>query len=222
MPTVQFKLVRAWMGACVLAGALSAIADDAVKPALKPASKTVTIQATRGAGAGPKVIAAKSVPAKTPAAKAGSGRMQVEEPKASAPVSDARASKEWQKSHAKGLTEEQKKAFRDRKEGMETLITVIKAKRKALHDAKPGERAALTRELHSLILEKDEGAAATAAARVEASAGASGKDTKEVKSAPVPDAAADQAADRAARREEYRRQQLEKMKQWKANTQQEE
>lgn len=220
MPTVHFKLVRAWVGACVLAGALSAIADE-VKPALKPASKTVTIQASRGAGAGPKVIAAKSVSTKAPAAKAGAGRMQVEEPKASAPVSDARASKAWQKSHAKGLTEAQKKAFRDRKEGMETLITVIKAKRKALHDAKPEERAALTRELHSLILEKDEGGTVTAAARVEVSAGSPGKDAKAVSSAPVPDAAADKTSDRAAHREEYRRQQLGKIMQWKAKAQEE-
>ena len=215
MPTVQFKLVRAWMGACILAGALSAIADDAAKPAFRPSSKGVTIKTSAGTTIKP----AYGKPATAKAAQ-GSGRMQVEEPKASAPISDARASKAWQKTHAKGLTEEQKQAFKDRKEGMETLIAVIKAKRKALHDAKPEERAAITRELHSLILEKDEGGAVTAAARVEASA-AVGNDAKAPKASPVPDAAAAKAEERTMRREEYRRQQLEKMKQWKSKSKEE-
>jgi hypothetical protein len=98
----------------------------------------------------------------------GPGRMQVEEPNGSAPMGSARESKAWQKNHARGLTDAQKQAFRERKESMEGMIAVIKEKRKAMRDAKPEERAALARELHSLILEKDAGSgpSVTASARL--------------------------------------------------------
>lgn len=209
MAMVQYKMVRAWMGACILAGALSAVAEEAGKPAASPSAKGVTAASVKTQAAAP----AKAKPAKAKPAVAGSGRMKVEVPKSAASAPDARgASKAWQKSHAKGLTEDQKKAFRDRKEGMETLISVIKAKRKALHEAKPEDRAALARELHSLILEKDEGA--TAAARVDASAP---KDAKPVKAAGA-DARAEAAARAEAlaqRREEYRKLQAERKKLWK-------
>jgi hypothetical protein len=94
----------------------------------------------------------------------GPGRMQVEEPAAVGSAPDQRDSKAWQKSHAKGLTDAQKAAFRERKEKMEGMIALIKAKRKALQDAKPEQRAALARELHSLILEKDSDPSEVAAA----------------------------------------------------------
>jgi hypothetical protein len=210
MPTVQIKRVHAWMSACVLAGAVSAFAEDAAKAAPKPAVNAVTMQAMQS---GAKPVSAKAATKAKGGKVAGQGRMQVEVPKATAPRSDASDSKAWQKTHAKGLTEDQKKAFRDRKEGMETLITVIKAKRKALHEAKPEDRAALARELHSLILEKD-GVGATAVARVEVPAA---KDANSVQAAQtVPKAGvASKAEERAARREEYRKQQVEKYKQWK-------
>ena len=168
------------IGAWILMGAMAVCAEDAGKP---PG------------------VAAKAAPV--------TGKMQVEEPKASAPMASAKASKAWQKSHAKGLTDSQKAAFKERKESMTAMITVIQAKRKAIHDAKPEERAALARELHSLILEKDgEGTTSvTVAARVEATA------TKEK---PAVSAKTDQNAEtrrQAQRREEYRKQ-MEKLRQW--------
>jgi hypothetical protein len=180
------------LGIILLAGALVASADESGKAAAKANA--------RGAGKG---VTAKSSPIAP-----GPGRMQVEEPKADAAAPDAKASKTWQKTHAKGgLTEAQKQAFRDRKEKMEGMIAVIKAKRKALHDAKPEERAALARELHSLILERDsDPAGATAAARVETQ--------KDAKPAASPaDARKAEAEAQAKQREEYRKQQLEKFRQ---------
>ena len=107
-------------------------------------------------------------PAKSAKPASASGRMQVEEPKVSVPTTSARESKAWQKSHARGLTEEQKQAFRDRKIKMESLIAVIKEKRKAMAVAKPEERAAIARELHTLMLEKDPGPALNTVSRVAA------------------------------------------------------
>lgn len=191
MPTVQFKSVRAWTCACILLSAVSTYAGDAAKPVTHTASKGVTVPVT---AAKPKSAAVKAP------SQAGTSvvRMQVVEPGKSAPPSVARPSKAWQKIQAKGLTDEQKQAFRERKEGMETLIAVIKDKRKALHAAKPEDRAVLARELHSLILERDEGAG-TASARVE------GVEADETKAADPSDAAA-KVDGRALRQEEYRRQ----------------
>jgi hypothetical protein len=136
--------------------------------------------------------------------------MQVEEPASAASSPDAKASKAWQKSHAKGLTEAQKAAFRERKEKMEGLIALIKAKRKALRDAKPEERAALARELHSLILEKDPDPADLAAtARVEdkvAPAPETLKPAQDPKALETP---------QAQRREEIRARQMQRLKRWK-------
>ncbi len=190
MATVRIKTLGAWL----LMGAMAVCAEDAGKPAPvreKAAVKTVTT---------------KSAPAK---ASPVSGKMQVDEPKASVPMASAKSSKAWQKSHAKGLTDSQKAAFKERKESMTAMIAVIQAKRKAMHDAKPEDRAALARELHSLILEKDgEGTTSvTAAARVEGPA-------KEGKSAVSAKAKQDGEARRQAeRREEYRKQ-MEKLRQW--------
>jgi hypothetical protein len=136
----------------------TAAAAKAVPKSAKPADKKATGKSDAG-----KV-------------QADPGRMQVEEPDASsfrktpAPAGAARESKAWQKSHARGgLTEAQKQAFRERKEKMEGWITVIKEKRKALAAAKPEERAAIARELHTLMLEKDPGNAPVGvAARVSA------------------------------------------------------
>ncbi len=139
MATVRMTLAAAGLlvcGACGLAFANGT--PDANAPVGSKASK---------ASAAPKAASGGKTSV--------SGRMQVEEPKAAAPMSPARESKAWQKSHSRGLTDAQKKAFRERKESMEGMIAVIKEKRKALRDAKPEERAALARELHSLILEKD-------------------------------------------------------------------
>ena len=194
MATVLFKTLSVWL----LAGVVAVCADDAAKPvraAVKAQGKAVTIKAAPS----------KAAPG---AVKTAAGKMQVEEPKTSAPLNDARESKAWQKTHAKGLTEEQKTAFRDRKVNMEAMITVIKAKRKALQNAKPEDRAALARELHSLILEKDgEGSASvTAAARVEGQ-------TKEEKPALAAKPGESAESQRAQRREEYRKQ-MEKLRQW--------
>lgn len=79
--------------------------------------------------------------------------MAVDEPAPAAEPTPASESKAWQRKHSRGLTEEQKAAFRDRKAKMESLIAVIQAKRKAMRDAKPEERAAIARELHTLMLE---------------------------------------------------------------------
>ena len=200
MATVVFKSLSVWL----LAGVVAVCAEDAAKPvhpAAKTPAKTVTIKSASASKAAPGAVNSAAV-------KTSAGKMQVEEPKASAPINDARESKAWQKNHAKGLTEEQKTAFRDRKVNMEVMITVIKAKRKALHDAKPEDRAALARELHSLILEKDgEGTGSvTAAARVEVKA-------KEEKPAINPKTGESAESQRAQRREEYRKQ-MEKLRQW--------
>jgi hypothetical protein len=182
----------------LIAGALPASADEAGKAAAKAYSHGAA--KTASASARP----ADSAP--------GPGRMQVEEPASAASAPDAKASKAWQKSHAKGLTEAQKAAFRERKEKMEGLIALIKAKRKALRDAKPEERAALARELHSLILEKDpDPSDLAAAARVE----------DKVAPAPVPQALKtthdpkDLEAPQAQRQEEIRARQMQRLKRWK-------
>lgn len=115
-----------------------------------------------GAGKGPikaQPAAASEAPAVSRAETTSSDRMQVEEPEPGATGTDV--SKAWQKNHAKGLTDAQKAAFRERKEKMEGLIAVIKAKRQAMHDANPEERAVLARELHSLILDKADDPAMT-------------------------------------------------------------
>ena len=90
--------------------------------------------------------------------KPSAGPMKVEEPSDSGirnrDVKNVKISKE-QRALARGLTAEQKQAFRDRKEKMQEMIALITEKRQALQAAKPDERAALARELHSLILEKE-------------------------------------------------------------------
>jgi hypothetical protein len=159
MATVRMTLAAAGLMVCGLAFANGTAAETAVaaadtdSPAASAAIKPKAASAPLGSKKAARAVTAPKVAsgAKSPV----SGRMQVEEPKAAAPMSPARESKAWQKSHSRGLTDAQKKAFRERKENMEGMIAVIKEKRKALRDAKPEERAALARELHSLILEKD-------------------------------------------------------------------
>ena len=205
MATVSFKA----LGLLLLGGALSAFADDAGKAAAKaysrPANPSVSKTGVRAAPAAPSL-------APIPAAIPGPGRMQVEEPASGSAGPDAQASKAWQKSHAKGLTEEQKAAFRERKEKMEGMIALIKAKRKALRDAKPEDRAALARELHSLILEKDVGTSSVAAtARVEdKEAGKEAKEAVVEAEAAVREKAAEA---QIQRREEIRTRQMERRKQ---------
>lgn len=134
-----------------------------------------------------------------------SGRMQVVEPKAAAPANPARESKDWQKSHARGLTDAQKQAFRERKENMEGMIAVIKEKRKALQDAKPEERAALARELHSLILEKDpvaNSSTTTSTTATTARVGTVAPDNARSPDKPVPEA---KSAGQASRREDEKK-----------------
>src|SRR4051794_24937694 len=115
------------IGAFLIAGAFPALADDAGRAAAKG-------YAHLGAKSG----TAKAAPARPQDSAPGPGRMQVEEPAtAAARDTNAQSSKAWQKSHAKGLTDEQKAAFRERKEKMEGMVSLIKAKRKALQDAKP-------------------------------------------------------------------------------------
>jgi hypothetical protein len=149
------------------------------------------------------------------------GGMQVEEPDASsfrktaAPASAARESKAWQKSHARGgLTEAQKQAFRERKEKMEGWIAVIKEKRKALAAAKPEERAAIARELHTLMLEKDPGNAAGVAARVSADNASASGDKQDGLGADGPNSVKKDDAQKQsdARKEEVRKIQSERYK----------
>ncbi|GEM_PF-5178870 len=179
--------------------ATSAAVTGQVKPAAAHASKSVKKPV--------KAVASKNAP--NVKAAPGPGRMQVEEPKSSAPMGSAKESKAWQKNHARGLTEDQKKAFRERKEKMEAMITVIKEKRKAMRDAKPEERAALARELHSLILEKDPAAGTgttgvTAAARV-----APEKPAVAAPQVPTPQIQSQQEAVKKNDASEVRRQRLE-------------
>jgi hypothetical protein len=170
MGTVPLKK----LGAFLLAGALPLLADDAGKAAAKAYAHTAS---KRAAAATAKPALPKAAASARQAENApGPGRMQVEEPSEIAGPG-ANASRAWQKSHPKGLTDAQRSAFRERKEKMEGMIALIKAKRQALREAKPEERAALARELHILILEKDgkDGetpavATATAAARLDAKA----------------------------------------------------
>jgi hypothetical protein len=172
-------------------------------------------------------IAAKSGRKNKPSsvkAAPGPGRMQVDEPKTAAPMGTARESKAWQKKNAaRGLTDNQKQAFRERKEKMEGMISVIKEKRMAMKDAKPEDRAALARELHSLILEKDGGASVTAAARVGKEGALDAKvreaEIEKKKAAEIQlkqDEARQQALERKEelrkQQEEMRKQQMEKLK----------
>jgi hypothetical protein len=145
------------------------------------------------------------------------GRMQVEEPDAAAfpkaPASAARESKAWQKSHARGgLTEAQKQAFRERKEKMEGWIAVIKEKRRALAAAKPEERAAIARELHALMLEKDPGnvPAAGVAARLSTDNSASAGDKQDGLGADAPNSVKKDDAE-ARKQPEARREELRKI-----------
>lgn len=202
MATVRIKLAAAALLVCgvafangTTAGAVPA-AESAVSG--KPAKKAPVPKAP--------------VAAKSPA----SGRMQVVEPKADAPMSPARESKAWQKSHSRGLTDAQKKAFRERKESMEGMIAVIKEKRKALRDAKPEERAALARELHSLIMEKEPAAAPAAAsttARVAPAAPENSRSADNNGAESGPSAKASQREEakkaKAAEAAEYRRKRIE-------------
>jgi hypothetical protein len=142
----------------------------------------------------------------------GPGRMQVEEPKAAAPVASARESKAWQKNHARGLTEAQKQAFRDRRDKMESMIAVIKAKRKAMASAKPEERAAIARELHNLMLEKDPAQAnsASATARVAEPARDEASSSEDSKKSEAGEARRKQA-ERRLRQEQERNDELRKI-----------
>lgn len=204
MGTVPLKI----LGAFLLAGALPLIADDAGRAA----AKAYAHASSKSAAAKPPVP--KDAPSVRPAETApGPGRMQVEEPSDVADP-EANASKAWQKSHPKGLTDAQKAAFRERKDNMEGMIALIKAKRQALREAKPEERAAIARELHVLILEKDgkDGdAGITAAARVDDKAGAEAEVGTRKQAEPKASAEA-----QAQRREELRERQSERRKARKA------
>jgi hypothetical protein len=202
MSTVPLKI----LGVFLLAGAMPLLADDAGRAA----AKTYAHASPKASAASAKSPAARETGAAARAADAapGAGRMQVEEPAAAAQPGP-NASKAWQKSHPKGLTEEQKTAFRERKEKMEGMISLIKAKRQALREAKPEERAAIARELHVLILEKDGEPATvtTAAARVD------DKSSPESEVGTRKQAEAKAASDaQAQRREELRERQSERRK----------
>jgi hypothetical protein len=164
--------------ACGIAFAEDAAPVDANPPIQTTAPKAkpaVAAKAKAKPAVAPGKVSKNAGESKNASARPGSGRMQVEEPKAAVSIGTAKESRNWQKNHARGLTEVQKQAFRERKEKMEGMIAVIKEKRKALRDAKPEERAVLARELHSLILEKDPDAAnsgATAAASTAATTAA--------------------------------------------------
>jgi hypothetical protein len=87
--------------------------------------------------------------------KSSAGPMQVDQPSVkSSPTRTTKALKA-KRAPARGLTAEQKLAFRVRKEKMQSMIALINEKRRAMEAAKPNERAALARELHSMILERE-------------------------------------------------------------------
>jgi hypothetical protein len=205
MATVSLKI----LGVCLFAGASPLLADEAGKAAAKAYAHASSKSAAAISATSP---AAKEIAAaRAQEAAPGPGRMQVEEPSEAA-VPGANTSKAWQNSHRKGLTDTQKAAFRERKEKMEGMIALIKAKREALRDAKPEERAAIARELHILILEKEGSpATVTAAARLEDKA-ASEAEVGARKSAESQVAAEAQAQ----RREEVRERQAERRKERKA------
>jgi len=189
------------LGIILFAVSSSAFADDAGRAAAKGFAHDIA-----------KPAAARDASVRSQNASPGPGRMQVEEPASATANPDQRDSKAWQKSHAKGLTEAQKAAFRERKDKMEGMITLIKAKRKALQEAKPQERAALARELHSLILEKDSDPSEVAsAASVRTDDGSSAVTGETQKSS-----ANQKAEDQSKRREELRERQLERLKKAKA------
>src|SRR5690606_35930539 len=112
---------------------------------------------------------AQATPLLGTSAKPGEGspeKMQVAEPKAGGALAADGGSRAWRLSHSQGLTQEQKRAFRERKDQMQEMMALIKEKRMAMRDAEPGKRAVLARELHNLILEEgDYGNQASAAAR---------------------------------------------------------
>jgi hypothetical protein len=199
----------------LFAASCSAFADEAGRAAARGFERDAAKPAAARLVLGPKGEAVgKEASARSQNGVPGPGRMQVEEPASAAANTDQRDSKAWQKSHAKGLTEAQKAAFRERKDKMEGMIALIKAKRKALQEAKPQERAALARELHSLILEKDSDpseVASAASVRIDDNGG-SGSGTAETQKP----AANQKSEDQAKRREELRERQLERMKKAKA------
>lgn len=192
------------LGIILLSAASSTFADEAGRAAAKGYAHGNAQPAAKDASA----HAQNSVP--------GPGRMQVEEPAAAASNPDARDSKAWQKIHAKGLTDAQKAAFRERKEKMEGMIALIKAKRKALQDAKPEERAALARELHSLILEKDTDPsemASAASVRPEDNGGTASAPAEAQKASANQSSTNQKTSEaQAQRREEIRERQLERIK----------
>jgi hypothetical protein len=188
----------------LLAASSSAFADEAGRAAAKGFAHDIA-----------KPAAAKDASVRSQNPAPGPGRMQVDEPASATDNPDQRDSKAWQKSHAKGLTEEQKAAFRERKDKMEGMIALIKAKRKALQEAKPEERAALARELHSLILEKDTDPsemASAASVRTDDNGGSTTGPAEAQKSSGNQKSDEDQLK----RREEKRERQLERMRKAKA------
>jgi hypothetical protein len=227
------RMILAGLMACGFAFADDVASADAGLPAQTTAAKAKPAVTGKKPVKAAKVASVPIAPtrpsknasdSKQASTRAGSGRMQVEEPKASVSMGTAKESRNWQKTHARGLTEVQKQAFRERKEKMEGLIAVIKEKRKALRDAKPEERAVLARELHSLILEKDlekdpdPASAAASTARVGADAKASDHPTRPSAQAdavkPHADAAkkAEAAEQRRQRIERYQSQKKEELR----------
>src|SRR5262245_30504007 len=87
-----------------------------------------------------------------------SSDMQVEEPglaRVAPPILPDQEHKDW-KANPDGLTQAQKDALKERQDRMKQMISLIQEKRKAIQAAKPEDKAALARELHSLILEKSD------------------------------------------------------------------
>ena len=194
----------------LLAASSSAFADEAGRAAAKGLAHDIA-----------KPAAAKDASSRSQNPAPGPGRMQVEEPASTTANPDQRDSKAWQKSHAKGLTEEQKAAFRERKDKMEGMIALIKAKRKALQEAKPEERAALARELHSLILEKDSDpseVASAASVRTDDNGASTTSSSSTTSQADAQKSSANQKSSetQVQRREEIRERQLERMRKAKA------
>jgi hypothetical protein len=101
-----------------------------------------------------------------PKTKAAPAPMQVDEPSVKATPKRTKKISKTQKNRPRGLSAEQKLAFRVRKEKMQEMITLITEKRRAFQATKPEERALLAKELHSMILEREPEVAVTSQARV--------------------------------------------------------
>jgi hypothetical protein len=92
--------------------------------------------------------------------------MQVEEPAAHAvkpPIQPDKDQEGWRSRKNATLTASQKAALKARQDTMKDMMALIQQKRRAIREARPEDRQALSLELHNLILEQAQGAERTRA-----------------------------------------------------------